>query len=552
MIGGKDTSVAKHVIDRFEELKQLRNRKTDELNMISRLFRPQRNGFNGAKGSDWNLHQLYNSTTLQAATNFTASLYTTLCSPGNKWMQATTPDADLAEWRDAKIWFDIVSRRMLASFTPSMSSFYNAAVSWTADTSILGTGAMVSDIGMGRKKFTDRCLDPSTYVFDVDADGMPNELIVERMLTPVQAARFYGADALPEKIRDKAASGKVDEKHAYLQAYQLNDEFNPNMIGARGMEFLSTHVCVEGKCVVKQGGVHEQNFSIPRYDGEDEWGTGMGYLNLASAVKLQLQERDNSQASALAARPPIGTTGTSSARRMAKMAPGKHMHGAISFNGQQLLKPIFTFNGLPITVDMARMSKEEVEQGWHAQLLTLVGRTGLGNLEVMERMEERLRLQAPYLGRMQTEGLAPILERRFAMLYRAGQLPPPPKELKNQPLEMKFTSVAAMAQKAQEGVAVARILEDTAKLAGSQPDPKAAAEVWDNVDTDYAQQVLREARGADPRLHRSKEDVAKRREARDQAEQGQQAMAAAESGGGIMKDLMAAQGGAGGGAGPIQ
>ena len=551
MIGQEDTSVAKHVIDRFEELKQLRNRKTDELTMVSRLFRPQRNGFNGAKPGDWNLHQLFNSSTLQNAGNFTASLYTTLCSPGNKWMQATTPDADLAEFRDVKVWMDVVTRRMLASFMPALSSFYNAAVSWAADVPILGTGAMVSDMGQGRKKFTDRCLDPSTFVFDVDADNMPNELIVERMLTPVQAARFYGADALPEKIRDKAASGKADEKHPYLQAYQLNDEFNPSMIGRRGMEFLSTHVCVEGKCVVRQGGVHEQNFAIPRWDGDDVWGTSLGYLNLASAVKLQIQERDNSQASALAARPPIGTTGTSSAKRMAKLAPGKHMHGAISYSGQQLMKPIFTMNGLPITVDMARMSKEEVEQGWHAQLLTLVGRTGLGNLEVMERMEERLRLQAPFLGRMQTEGLAPILERRFAMLYRAGQLPPPPKELKGQPLEMKFTSVAAMAQKAQEGVAVSRILEDTAKLAATQPDPKSAAEVWDVIDTDYAQQVLREARGADTRVHRSKEAIEARRQARDQAEQAQQAMAAAQAGGGIAKDLAAAQGATGGG-GPGQ
>lgn len=541
MLGQVDSALAKHVIDRFEELKQHRNAKADQLDMIGRVYQPNRQGFRGQTNDQWNLHGLFNSTTLTAASNATASLYSTLCNPANRWFQASSGDPDLDEFHSVKEWNDIVGRRMLASFGPAVSNFYQSAVIWVADNVVMGTGIMVSDEGQaqgGGRKIIDTCVGLADAVFGVDAWGLVDELIVERRLTPVQAARFYGAENLPEVIREKAIAGKQNEKQCYLQAIQPNDDFTPGKLGVKGKPYVSTHVAVEGRAVTRQGGMSEQNFAVPRWftDSQNPWGSGLGYLNLASAVKLQVQERDNLQAGALAARPPIGTTGSKALRRDAKLAPGKFLHGAVSHTGQQLVRPIFTHQGLPVTIDMVRATKEEVENGWHAALLSLVGRTGLGNLEVIERTEERLRLLAPFLGRIQTEGLTPILERRFAMLWRAGQLPPPPKELKGQPLMMKFTSVAAMAQKAQEGVAVSRLLEDTYKLAASHPDPQS---VWDNVDVDGSYQVLAEARGVPARAIRSREEKEAIRKGRAEQEQAAQAMAAAQQGAAIGKDVAA-------------
>lgn len=538
MLGQTDSALAKLIIDRFEELLQLRNAKADQMDLVGRMYLPDRQQLRGQTNDQWNLHGLFNSTTLTAASNATASLYSTLCNPANRWFQASSGDPDLDEFHTVKNWTDIVGRRMLASFGPAMSNFYQSAVPWVADNVVMGTGIIVSDEGHGKRKFIDSCVSLANAVISTDAWGIVDELIVERRLTPVQAARFYGAENLPEAIREKAASGKQDEKHSYYQAIQPNDDFTPGKLGVKGKPYVSTHVSVEGRAVTRQGGISEQNFGIPRWFADDSnpWGSGLGYLNLASAVKLQAQERDNLQAGALAARPPIGTTGSKAMKRGAKLTPGDFLHGAVSHTGQQLARPIFTHQGLPVTIDMVRATKDEVENGWHAALLSLVGRTGLGNLEVIERTEERLRLQAPYLGRMQVEGLTPVLERRFAMLWRAGQLPPPPKEMKGRPLEMKFTSVAAMAQKAQEGVAVARLLEDTYKLAAAHPDPES---VWDNVDVDGSYQVLAEARGVPARAIRSAEAKEALRKDRAEANQAAQAMATAQQGAAIGKDVAA-------------
>lgn len=544
-IGMENSALAKLIMARWEELAVDKSARAPEMEAVAKLYRPQRQGF--MSGSDkrdqLNLHELFDSTTLISAGNLSSSIYSTLCNPANDWFQATTLDKDLAAFHTVKEWLDVVSRRMLASFGTGISNFYSSAVPWCADTPVLGTGIMVSDDATGgRKRLIDTCVSPADAVFGVDADGEANELLVQRWLTPVQAARFYGIEALPPKLRERAMQGKTDMRTRFIQALQPNDDFTPGAFGGRGKPFLSTHISEDGMAVLRQSGTYEQSFAIPRWDvdGSNPWGRGLGYLTLASGRKLQAMSRDNLTAGALAAKPPIGTTGPRAIREGVKIAPGSFLHGAISHTGQKLMQPLFTFNGLPITVDMARAAREEVEQGWHAQLLTLMGRTGLGPLEVIERQEERLRLQAPYLGRMQTEGHAFVLNRRFGILFRAGQFPPIPRELKNQPLDMQFTSVAALAQRAQEGVATRRLFDDISALASVQPTPEAQLEVWDAFDNDRYAAVMSEARGAVSTVLRSPDEVKARRDARAQAAQMQQMMAMAQQAAATGKDAAAA------------
>jgi hypothetical protein len=545
-IGMENHPLAKLILDREAELRGDRDHRAPELEAVSRIYRPQRQGFRSqsdGRRDDFNLHELFNSKTLISAQNMMANTYSTICNEANDWFQAVTPDPDLQEAPRVRDYTDIVSRRMLASFGPGISTFYASAVSWTADVTALGTACMVSDEGRGtRRRLIDTCVSPADFVFAVDADGMANELIVTRWLTAVQAARFYGGDALPPKLRERAAQGKSDMRYRFLQAIQPNDQWRPGQWGPQGRPFLSTHVCEEGMAVVMQSGMYEQNFAIPRWDvdGSNPWGHGLGYLTLASGRKLQAAARDNLSAGALMAKPPMGTVGTRALREGAKIAPGAFLHGAISHTGQQLVRPILAGQGLPVTADMERMMVEEVEAGWLASLLMLANRTGLGNLEVIERMEERLRLHSPFLGRIKSEGISVVLERRFHMMQRAGQFPPPPPELKGQPLEIRYTSVGALAQKASEGIATRRLVQDLTALAAAQPSPEAAQGVWDNANVDNIAAILADTGGAPARVIRSPEDREALRAGRAQAAQMQQALAAAQQGAGAMKDMAGA------------
>ena len=57
--------------------------------------------------------------------------------------------------------------------------------------------------------------------------------------------------------------------------------------------------------------------------------------------------------------------------------------------------------------------------------------------EVLQRNEEKMRLLSPVLGRLQAELLQPLISRSFALLLRAGLLPPAPEELQGQEIDIE-------------------------------------------------------------------------------------------------------------------
>jgi len=104
--------------------------------------------------------------------------------------------------------------------------------------------------------------------------------------------------------------------------------------------------------------------------------------------------------------------------------------------------------------------------------------------EWMGRQEEKLRLLGPNLGRIQSEFLSPLIKRRFSMLLRSNQLPPPPLEIRGMAVDIDYVSPLARAQMAGEAQAVGRLYENLAAMAQLEPS------IIDNVDHDQAVQVL--------------------------------------------------------------
>jgi hypothetical protein len=139
---------------------------------------------------------------------------------------------------------------------------------------------------------------------------------------------------------------------------------------------------------------------------------------------------------------------------------------------------------------------------------------------------------------VQEEYLAPKIDRRFSLLWRAGQLPPPPPEMAGVSLQVVYQSAAAAAQKSAQGVAAVRIIEDLAPIA--QISPEAAQRFADRIDPDGLLDVLMEARGAPARMFRSREDAQALADSRAEQQQQMMALQAAQAGAGALKDAASA------------
>jgi len=89
--------------------------------------------------------------------------------------------------------------------------------------------------------------------------------------------------------------------------------------------------------------------------------------------------------------------------------------------------------------------------------------------EVLQRQEDRLRLIAPMVGRMQTEALGPVISRVYNILDRRGLIPEPPEQLNEEPLRIEYTSPVVQAQKTARLSSFSRMIDSVGPLMEMKP-----------------------------------------------------------------------------------
>jgi hypothetical protein len=356
---------------------------------------------------------------------------------------------------------------------------------------------------------------------------------------------MFGAGMLPPKLIEMAEKGSTD-KLSFWHHVKPNRDWRKGALGPRGKRWVAIYVCEHDRAVVRESGYHEMPFYAPRWevDTGQTYGRGPAMTALADARKVNLMEAANLRAGQKAGDPTLLAPDKDAWPLNGVVRPGEVVYGGVDLQGRPLIRPLDNWSGTGLTLEMQQAAIEHIRDAFHWSLMNLAGRTGMTATEIIERQEEKLRLMAPHMGRVQSEFLAPKIARRFHLLWRAGQLPPPPPELAREDVELnvEYLSAAAMAQKSAKGASVVRLLQTVTPLAEIKP------EVMDRISGDDALEVLAEAFGTPARVLRSREDAAAIAEARAAQQQAMMALQAGQAAGGIAKDVAQAQaaGGAGG------
>ncbi len=541
----KNHPFARAALDRWHELKNERARHEQDWEDIARLIRPQRGGFSMDDQTRRRMEKPLSSEPILAQSSFAAGIYASVTNPANRWAGFETPDQDFNNWKPMADWLDIVDRKVMTSFGPSMSSFYSQTFQGYSDISAFGQFAAYDEIDVGRRRFKDVTISIADVVVDIDADGHVNELVRRMRLTPRAAVREFGDKQLPPAVltlAEKNDPGKI----TFYRHILPNDQFTRGMMGPRGKRILSVTVCEADCWLIKVGGYEEMPAYYPRWDVDSghTYGTGPGFIALASARSHQQMDGATIRAAQFAADPTMLAPDRNVMPLNGIVRPGQTVYGAISVRGERLLQRMEANGSIGITIEEKRAKLEEIKNAFHYAIMSLQGRTGITTEESQIMEEARLRNWAPHADRIMEEYGAPKAERRMKLLWRAGQLPPPPKEAQGMPLQLRYTSQATMALRAREGLAIRRFIGDLGPLA--QLDPRYA----DRVDPDGLVEALHDASPSLPaRILRSREQADEIAKARAQQTQQAQMMDMAQQGGGVLKDLAAAgaagQGGGG-------
>lgn len=520
---------------RWAELKSERAQDEALWEAIARLIRPQRGGFMADNPASRTDERPLSSAPIHAQSNFAAGLYGTLTNPANRWFGLATDDPDLNAWQPARLWLDTVAARCFASFAPAVSPFYTASTQVFSDLAAFGNAANYDEMVEDERRILDVTVSLADVVFDVNGWGQVCEVVRRFRLKPAAAMAMPFAAKVPPKVAELAQKGDQG-LILFYQHVLKNAGWRKGMLGAKGKPWVSRTVCEVEGALVREAGYAEMPFHCPRWEVDTGriYGTGPGFVALASA---RLHMRMTEATVKMAQRqgdPTILAPDRGDWPLNGRFRPGTVVYGAVNMRGEQMVRPLEMAGGFSLTLQEKQAVMEEVKDAFHYTLMSLAGRTGMTATEVMTINEERQRLWAPHQGRVQEEYSAPKVSRRFGMLWRAGQLPPPPRELAGKALQVTYQSAAAAAQRSTEGNAMLRILQDLTPLAAMSP--AAAERLADRIDPDGTLEVLLEARGAPARGFRSREAADALAAQRQQVQQAMMAMQAAQAGAGVLKD----------------
>jgi hypothetical protein len=213
------------------------------------------------------------------------------------------------------------------------------------------------------------------------------------------------------------------------------------------------------------------------------------------------------------------------------LLPIKYGPAAINFrlkgSADDKIEPLATGANISIGLEIISQWQSIIKKGYFVDLFLLLAdpaRKDMTATEVMQRVEEKMLILAPVLGRLMNEFLDPLINRTFAILWRTGKLLPPPAELQGMPYQIEYISPLARAQKWDQMKSINNFLGILGNIAAYKPN------VVDNLNEDVVAKDVQELYGVNPKYLRSEEDVAQIRAQRAQEMQQAQQMQALQQG----------------------
>ena len=484
---------AQECIRRWGDLKTERSRFEADWEDIARLIRPQRGGFGLSDAATRDLSKPLSSEPIQAQSAFASGIYYAITNPANRWAGLETPDYDLNNWKPMAEWNDRATRTVLNSFRPEVSAFYSATFQAYSDLAAFGNAAGYDEIDTGNRKFVDVTLSLAEVVYDIDAHGRVVEVVRKFHLTPRQArAMFEGKGTLPAKVIEMDDKGQT-EKLVFYQHVCRNYGWQKGKLGPQGKAWLSLYVCEVDEALIRLSGYDEMPFYAPRWDVDSgfTYGTGPGFIALPAARVLHQMEAATIRAAQRAADPTLLAPSREDWPLNGRVVPGGTVYGGMNNRGQRMVDVLGVTGQVNLTQAEKQAKVEEIAKAFHYAIMPLANRTGITTEETRIIEEANLRNWAPHADRIMEEYAARKVERRFRLLWKAGQIPPPPKEAEGLPLQVRYQSAATMAMRAREGLAVRQFLADLTPL--SQMGPQHLNRISGRIDTDAMLEALHDA-----------------------------------------------------------
>ena len=468
-----------------------------------------------------------------------AGMLAGVSSPSMPWLKIKTNDRDLNIFGPVKQWLDMAERLLYDVF--ASSNYYHVKQSSYRDMADFGQGPVLTDEDY-ENVINAYCSPPGEYILGVNHRGIVDTMFRDISFTTLQLLeKFYDQGNIPQEVWAAYDRGDYRRKWRVVGLDQPNYKRVKGAPGPLGAEFVKVYYCLDvndtnRNAILSVKPTYENPISAPRWDVQpgDIYGDGPGSLVISTTKSLQVLEKRKGQMVDKMAAPPTQAPGEMKGANHVI----SHMPGGVSYypsttvgggGGRGPIGPMYEIQGTQLQAVMGEQQILEgrIDVGYFVDLFTATlnsDRRQVTATEIAERHEEKLIVLGPVLERTHYEGLNLDVRRAFGILQRHRVLPPPPQEMRDRELEVEYTSLLAVAQKAVAAGPIERFSGFLGNLAAGNP------EILDKWDMDATVDEYGDAVGVPAVMIRSDDQVAQLRESRAQQQNAATAMQTAQMG----------------------
>lgn len=459
----------------------------------------------------------------RAARVLTNGMQSGLNSQAVPWFKlGVAGDPDMLEFEPVKVWMAEVERLIYKLF--ATTNFYDASKTGYAELGTIGAEACIM-LEHSEYRAVCHALTAGEYWIATD-EGLRTDTLYRRsLLTTMQMVRSFEWSKLSLTCRTAYEKGNYQTLFPVIHAIERRRERDPDKTDARNKPYASI-VWEEGQTdksiLLRESGYDTKPFWAPRWEttsNEVYSASSPGFYALPDLREMQLAARRRGRAMDLLVKPPmkapIGMQGSK-----LRLDPGSITFGTAM--DMDKVGPMFElgYQSLGAIRDEREAIRRDVDECFHVDLFMAIsqmeGVQPRNDLELTLRDAEKFTQLGPVVDRVNIEKLEVAIDRAFSILQSLGQVPPAPKELQGQPLQIDFISMLAQAQRASQNTAIERAARFVGFVAGIFPDAAI------KFDAEQAIDEFATGTGTPPKIIRSDEVVAQMKEQMQQQQQMQQ------------------------------
>lgn len=512
----------------FSSMKQERRLFEEYWKEVGQHVEPRRGYFEETTYQDLGKRKdkdMINNRILQAKRIAVSGLYSGTVSSSRPWFKLESLDPNLMRSGPVRNYTYMVEQEMRNMLF--QSNFYPTAIT-AIDEFITFSTASIGHFDDPETVAYFTAPTIGRYYAAFDNRGKLRGYALAQDMIAANVVERYGKDKVSPRIKSAAERRDVRTKFKIIQVVEKNDQANPRALLAKDAKPFKSVVFeegVQGHDYLEETGFDEMPFYVMRWEvvANEPYGYGApGMVALGDHKALQEEEKEKAIAIKRMARPLL--KGPPALKNFKMPSQQQGIVAYDDFGSNVGLSPVYQTDPRinELRQDMDSIEKRINEAFFVDLFLSISSLRGVqprNEMEILQRNQESLTVLGPTLERFERDFMTPVLIRLFKQGVRAGRFPEAPEELKGQPLNIRFISTLAQAQRGAELSAIERYANFTGSIAGLKP------EAVDKFNVDLALDIYAQHIGMNPMIVPDNEQVAAVREQRAQAQAQAQQMA---------------------------